>query len=93
MTALTDDVIRRHAVHLEGLMAWNGLTDRATAYAALAHARLLSSEWTHVVEVKEGKERRLETVVKPAGQLFGGREVVEKHFLELLEALGIPALV
>ena len=59
---------------------------RATAMAALNLTRVLAPEWTHVVTVKEkGQEPRHETVAKPAGQLSGDREALQRR-LDVLVA-------
>lgn len=60
---------------------------RGTAMAALTLTRLLAPEWTHVVTVKDGKETRHETVTKPAGKMWGDREMLQKRLDALLAEL------
>lgn len=58
---------------------------RAVAWAALTLTRVLDSEWTHAVKNRKTGEH--ETVVKPAGEIVGPREEVQKRLDAYIEYL------
>jgi hypothetical protein len=66
---------------------------RALAYSSLTLARVLDSEWTHVVPKKDEKGKTIgyETVTKPAGRMVGERAELERRLQEQLTALSVAS--